>query len=348
VQIRPADSDRFLANPDPAVRVVLVYGGDEGLVAERTATFVNAVVGDSDDPFSHIRLDGSAVADDPGLLADEAHAIPMFGGRRAISIRLVGNASFVPALELILATPPVDAWIVISAGDLRKTAPVRRLCETHKGAAAVACYADTGRDLDRLIDEETRAAGLVIAADARAALRNLIGGDRLASRSEIQKLCLYAAGAKEISVEDVGAVIGDASAFAIDEAIDALAVGNTPAFARLYVRLVGSGTPGSVVAGAAIRHFNFLHRARAAFDEGKSADAIVASALPPIFFKRRDDVIRQIALWSAPRIERALAGLDQAMLDSRRRNALSDEVIAQALMMIAAAAGSRRAVSRQS
>ena len=41
-----------------------------------------------------------------------------------------------------------DGRIVIEAGDLRKSSPLRAACEKSKYAAAVACYADTERDLD--------------------------------------------------------------------------------------------------------------------------------------------------------------------------------------------------------
>src|SRR5262249_11640548 len=297
VQLKSQEIDRFLARPDPAIRLVLVYGEDEGLVAERTAAFVKAVTGGSDDPFAIVRLEQGTIADDPGRLSDEAHAVPLFGGRRAIVIRLAGNASIAPALEAILAKPPVDSWVVGSGGDLRKTSPMRRLFEGARAAAAIPCHADSGRDLDRIIDEEVKAAGLKIAVDARAALKDLIGADRLASRSEVQKLCLYADGRGELTLDDVESIIGDASAFDVDEAIDALSLGDTDAFARAWRRLLATGTPGFTVAGAAIRHFNFLHRSRAAFEAGERASDLVGRAMPPIFFKRRDAVERAIALW---------------------------------------------------
>jgi DNA polymerase-3 subunit delta len=338
VQIKPPDSDRFLAKPDLAVRLVLVHGGDDGLVAERVANFVKAVIGGSDDPFAHVRLDSGDLAEDPGRLADEAHAVPLFGGRRAISIRLAGNRPIQTAVEAILANPPLDSWVIIAAGELRKGSALRKLCETHKGAAAIACYADTTRDLDRVIDEETKSAGLTISAEARTALRGLLGSDRLASRSEIRKLALYAAGQDMIAIDDVRAVIGDASVFAVDETVDALALGDADAFDRSYRRLIAAGTPGFVIAGAAIRQFDFLHRARAELDRGAAADAIVASARPPVFFKRQADVGRAIRLWPMGRIERALQQLDQAMLNSRLRGSISDEVIDQALVQIAAVA----------
>jgi DNA polymerase-3 subunit delta len=340
--IKPADADAFLSTPDPAVRIVLVYGPDEGLVAERAARFVKAVTGASDDPFSHVRLDVPVLADDPQRLAEEAHAVPLFGGRRVISIRFGGNRSIVPALEPVLAAPPIDSWVLVTAGDLRKTAPLRKFCEGARGAAAVPCYADTGRDLDRIIDEETRAAGLTISADARTALRALIGSDRLASRSEVVKLCLYAAGTGAIGVDDVSAIIGDAAAFAVDEAIDAAALGDGDGFDRTWRRLLASGTPGFVIGGAAQRHFTALHAARAAFDDGASAEDAVGTIRPPVFYQRRPRVERQLSLWSLPRLERALAMLDQAMIDSRFRSAISDEVVGETLTLIAVMATPRK------
>jgi DNA polymerase-3 subunit delta len=342
MQVKPADADRFLDRPDPAIRLVLVYGPDDGLVAERVARFVKAVTGKGEDPFSHVRLETDQIADDPARLSDEAHSISMFGGSRAISVRLAGNRSIIGSLEAILEKPPVDSWIVISAGDLKKTAPVRKLCESDKRAAAVPCYVDNARDLDRVIDEETRSAGLTISNDARQLLRSLIGSDRLASRGDIEKLCLYAAEAGTITGDDVRAVVGDAASFDIDETVLAVFDGDTALFDRGYRRLVAGGTPGFVLAGAAQRHAIFLHRARTAFEAGDSAREIVERARPPIFFQRRAATERQIERWPLARVERALALLEQAVIDSRLRSAISDEAVAQALTLIAASAAPRR------
>ena len=342
VQVKAAEADRFLSRADPAIRVVLIYGNDEGLVAERASRFVKTVIGADGDALAHVRLDAAMVADDPGRLADEAHAIPLFGGRRVISVRAQGNRSIEPALAAILATPPVDAWIVVTAGELRKTAPLRKMCEAHAAAAAVPCYADADRDLDRIIDEETAAFSLAITAEARAALKGLIGSDRLVSRSEVQKLCLYAADKKTIDVDDVRAVIGDAGAFAMDETIDALATGDGAAFDRGFRRLVAAGTPGFVVCGAAQRHFTFLQKARAAFEDGRSIDSLVQRAAPPIFPSRQRIVAAQINRWSAARLDRALTMLDQAVLASRRHSTLADGIIGQTMQLIATLAGTAR------
>ena len=46
-----AQVERFLARPDPARPVTLVYGPDEGLVRERVERLIRAVLEDPRDPF---------------------------------------------------------------------------------------------------------------------------------------------------------------------------------------------------------------------------------------------------------------------------------------------------------
>lgn len=333
VEIKSGEIDRVLSRND--VRLLLIHGNDTGLVAERAAAFIRATLGDSADPLGLIRLDAQEVAGDPARLADEAYAIPMFGGRRCIELRVSGNWNVVPAIEPLLAAPPVDSALVVTAGELRKTAPVRKLFEQAKNAFAIACYADDAKGLDRIVDEETKRAGLTISADARAALKQLIGSDRMASRAEVAKLCLYAEGGGEITLDDVRAVVGDASAYAVDEAVDAVAAGDAPAFERLYRRLMAAGSAGFTVAGAAQRHFDMLHRTRALVDRGADPESALG---PGVFWKRKAALVRQIETWQLARIERALQILDRTIIDSRLKSNIADEVVGQGLLMVTALA----------
>ena len=58
VAIKPAEVDAFVARPDPARPVVLVFGPDAGLVSERVNALVKASVDDPSDPFALARLEG--------------------------------------------------------------------------------------------------------------------------------------------------------------------------------------------------------------------------------------------------------------------------------------------------
>ena len=197
VALKTADIEKFLTRPDPARLVVLVYGPDAGLVSERVNALIKASVDDVSDPFSLVRLEAEDLSANPARLVEEAQTIPLFGGRRAVWAK-AGSRNIAPSVEAVLALPSSECRVVIEAGDLRRNAPLRVVCERAKNAAALPCYADTERDLARLIDSEMREAELTLKPDARAMLIPLLGGDRAASRNELRKLALYARGRGEV------------------------------------------------------------------------------------------------------------------------------------------------------
>src|SRR4029077_21189958 len=146
VALKTADIDKFLARPDPARPVVLVYGPDAGLVSERVNALIKSSVDDANDPFSLVRLEAEDLFAHPARLVEDAQTIPLFGGRRAVWAK-AGSRNIPPSVEAVLALPSSECRVVIEAGDLRRNAPLRVVCERAKNAAALPCYADTERDL---------------------------------------------------------------------------------------------------------------------------------------------------------------------------------------------------------
>src|SRR5262245_47622110 len=167
VALKGPDIDKFIARPHRPI--VLVFGPDAGLVRERAEALVRVSVDDPKDPFQLARLDGDDLAGEPTRLVEEANTIPLFGGRRAVWVK-AGARNFAAAEEALVAAPAPDCRVVIEAGDLKRNAPLRVICERAKSAVALPCYVDTERDLVRLIDDEMRDAGLAISPQARAAL----------------------------------------------------------------------------------------------------------------------------------------------------------------------------------
>ncbi len=63
--IKASDVDRFIAKPNPAQPIMLVFGPDAGLVRERVDALVRASVDDPNDPFALARIEGDELAGNP-------------------------------------------------------------------------------------------------------------------------------------------------------------------------------------------------------------------------------------------------------------------------------------------
>jgi DNA polymerase-3 subunit delta len=340
VALKTADIDKFLARPDPARPVVLVFGPDLGLVSERVNALIKASVDDVNDPFSLIRIEAEELSANPARLVEEAQTIPLFGGRRAVWAK-AGSRNIAPAVEAVLALPSSECRVVIEAGDLRRNAPLRVVCERAKNAAALPCYPDTERDLARLIDSEMREAELTLKPDARAMLIPLLGGDRVASRNELRKLALYARGRGEVDVDDVTAVVSDASALALDELIDTAFAGRPTELEAQLAKVRAAGSPVGSIFFAAQRQLAQLHRWRMAIESG--APFSIDSVQPPLHFRRKTLVEAALKQWNAARLLAAMTELADAVLASRKAPALADTITERALLSLATKA--RRAAA---
>jgi len=189
-----------------------------------------------------------------------------------------------------------------------------------------------------LIDDELKKAGLSIAPDARAALVPFLGGDRQASRGELQKLALYVHGRDRVTLEDIIAVVADASAVALDNVVDAAFTGKPAEVETHFGKARGEGTHPGVIVSAALRHVASLHRMRIAVEEGQSPTGVVEGARPPIHFRRKSAIDTALRAWTTQRLLDAMTALSDALLETRLKPHLADAIAQRAMMTLATAA----------
>ncbi len=327
VAVRSGDADRFINHPPPGVFLYLVFGTDSGLVAERMRTILVRAVDDPKDAFQLMRFAGDDIASDPLRLLDEANAVPMFGGRKAIGIEATGK-SLVPAIEPLLKAPPRDCVVVLEGGALKRDHLLRKLLERERAAAAIECFPDSAQDVALLIDSELAAADLTIAPDAKELLLSLLGQDRLTTRSELEKLATYAHGAGRVEIAHVEAIVADASALIVDHAVDGAFRGDFTAIERTTERLFGENSDVNTLLGSALRHAMALHRARVAADAGMRGDG-------GFYGPRRGQAEQQLRLWDAERLARIVTVLGEAVGRARREPRLAQAITMRSLWMVA-------------
>ena len=333
-EIKSHEFDGFLKRKPLPVRLFLVYGPDRGLVSERAAALAVASGVALDDAFSVVKLDAGDIGSQPGRLIDEMNAIGLFGGDRLVWVRNAGSEKGLSeALDILAGGPPGPSTLIIEAGDLKKGAALRKAAESASAAIAIPCYADDGRTLQALIDQELSAENLRISPGARQRLVETIGGDRLASRNEVRKLALYCRGKDLVEEQDVEEIVGDASAISTDDAVDAILKGDREGFLHAIQKIVSSRTPVFLVLQGCLRQFQLLELMRAEMDEKRAPAAQAMATLGRhLHFRRKPIVENALKTWSGPAIRRESQRLQAAILQSRQRPALEDTIAMQTML----------------
>jgi DNA polymerase-3 subunit delta len=330
VKIEPRQVEAFLKKPDPKIRGVVVYGNDDGLIAERAVALAKTVCEDLKDPFRVVDIAGDALKHDPARLADEFGAMSLMGGRRVIRVRPAGEES-ADALENLAAAAAGDALIVIEGGNLTPRSALRALAETEDCLAALPCYMDSEAALEGLVESAARARGLGVDTDALDWIVERLGGDRGQSRSEVDKLLLYKEGdgSKTVALDDAIAVLGDTAAIGIDNVIAATFDGELIALDRALDRVFAEGGNPVQLVRALQRHADQLHLVAGHAAKGGNLEAAMfkARGLPrggPV----RQRFERHLRAWTLTRLSHVLERLLEAEIQCKSTG-LPDEAIAR-------------------
>lgn len=339
VAVARTNAEAFVADPPPGVRMFLLYGSDAGAITER-ARRIEAVALKRGGGDVALRIGSDELSGNPGRIADEANATAMFGGEPVIALRVLdGRHNVAGALAPLIERPPDASWLIVEAGELGASSPLRKAFESCSAAAAVPAFVAEPAEVGALIKSMAQDAGIVVDPDAFELLLMQLGSDRLAIRNEMEKLFLYVGDGGRLTAEHVADLVGEVAAARADRIVDSALVGDPSTVETELLRLASEGGSAASVASQGLRHLLALQAMRHAVDCGRSTRDAMDRARPPVFFRRKPSVEAALRVWSAAGLRDARAGLATAVLQSRRQPMLEFAVVSAALLRIAARAG---------
>ncbi len=333
------DIEPFVAKPNPVARVIVVYGPDQGLVAERAKTMAKTQVPDLNDPFNVAALTNAQLIDDPARLNDEAFAQSLMGGNRLVYIR-DGADSLTPLLKDYLKAPSPHTLTIIEAGELGTKSSLRALAEKAENAAAIPCYVEDERDLTRFLQTAAKDANLNFDRDALAAMAGALVGDRAVARGEFEKLVTYkfSDSDRNIHLADVEACAGDVRSRTFDELVHAVGLGDVARMSASLAALTREQTAAVAILRTVQGHFRRLYQCHLKMDGGADPKSAMKSLNPPVFFKFEDAFITQLRRWPRHRIENVLHALNNVEAQTKQTGMPADTLAAQILLKTAMAA----------
>ncbi len=323
-------ADSFMRAPDR--QCVVLYGPDQGMVAERAMQLVRAIAGDPPDSFRYTELPASSISDDPARLHDELAAQSLMGGRRVVRLRDADDKISKILSSLLADMPQTDTLLVIEAGELESRSKLRALAEEHELAAALACYLPEGPELQKALAEMLRSEHLKIEADALHLLANSLPADRQLLKREVEKLAHYCMGQNEIGIDDVRACLGDSAESGLDDVVWAMGDGLRPDMLSASSRLLREGQSPIALLRTASKHLQKLHWLHAQMQQGQGVAQAVEKMRPPVFFKRKAQLIAQAKRSKLAGLTAALVALNNAEAACKKSNCPDEAMCQMALL----------------
>ena len=234
VQLRAA-----LARGDVAP-VYLLAGDDDAQVEDCIAAIHAALFADTQPDLDLNLFDGQT--HQVSEVVQAARLAPFVHGRRMVLVRRCDSwkAEAVQPLATYLDRPSRSCCLVLATRTVRPLG-TRVTRAVQAAGHQVACAAPRGRGIAGMIRQEMRRRGLRCDDAAVACIAEVLGGDTLRARSEIEKIALSVGDAGRVTLPDVERVLADGSTVTVFNMVDCIGAGQLPAALRYLNALLDHG-----------------------------------------------------------------------------------------------------------
>jgi DNA polymerase-3 subunit delta len=321
---------RAIDQPSGAIRFYLFHGEDESQSRALAARLLEGLGA------SKFVISAGAVKSDPASLVDEAGAMSLFGGKRALWIE-PATKDIEPAIAALLEGAETESPVLAIAGALPASSALRKLAESFPVALAYASYVPEGADAERMVIDLGRRFGLKIGEPVAARLAEAGGNDQAIIAQELQKLALYIDASpqmpKELDHAAIDAVGADGAEGDFVRLADLALSGEVTELASELTKLPGGGSDGIPVVRSLQRRLLMLAPLRARVERGEPVAAVMTSQGRSLFWKEKAKIQRMLSKWSADDLATAAerAGkLERSLIftPAPDREALGEELLA--------------------
>ena len=321
---------RAVDQPAAAIRFYLFHGPDEGQSRALAARLLEALGA------TKAAVSSGEIRSDPASLVDEAGAMSLFGGKRAIWIE-PATKDIEEGVAALLEAAAVESVVVAIAGSLTKASPLLKLAETSPLALAFASYPPEGQDAERMVIDLGRRFGLKISTPVAARLADSTSNDQAIVAQELEKFALYLGAApespRELDLDALDAVGAENAEGDFLRLADLALSGELDELADELTRMPSGGSEAIPVIRSLQRRLLMLAPLRARVERGERPDGVMTSLGKSLFYKDQAKVRRMLSKWSAADLATAAdrAGkLERSMMFTPvpDREALGEELLA--------------------
>lgn len=251
----------------------LFFGEEEFLIQEAVDLIISKAVdpGARDFNFNMVYCKGSSGNE----IVNLAQTFPFMSERRLVIAREIEALKAGDLEELVsyLKSPSPTTCLVMIANQPRfdkksVTAPIEA------NGAVVRFYSVLDRDVLPWIDSWARQRGLSIQRDAAQYVWQILGNDLQAITNELQKAAIYIRDRKNITFEDVKAVVGDFRDYTPFDLADALGKKSREKAFLILSRLIQEGEQPVGILASIAWNFRRLMKAKAMEAAGSGYDEI--------------------------------------------------------------------------
>ena len=308
----------------------LFYGENEGL---KENLIKKLFIYPKEDVFKYSE---NEVINQTDILYQDILTEPLFGGKRLFIISSASEKIF-QFIENIIDKKVVDVKIILLAKQLEKKSKLRALFEKEKSLVCVPFYLDDIKTLNNLTATFFIKKGIKISQESINLITSRCAGDRKNLKNELDKIENYLKTRKNINSNELLELINLAGNFSVNELVDNCLSKNIDK----VLQIINENNFNKDDVVLIIRTFLFklkkLLNLINDFNKSKNLNTTISNARPPIFWKDKEIVQKQIKSWDYKEVLNLIYKINNIEFNSKQNYEISNYMINDFILETASA-----------
>ena len=275
----------------------LIYGNNEGIKEDIiNKYYLNNFDGDV------LKYEEQEILSNKDEFISSLLTKSLFDNKKLIIISRATDKLFVLFSEF-LEKEISDIQIIIKSSTLEKKSKLRSIFEKEKQMICTPVYEDDTRSLNFYIQNFLRENKLNLSQEIKNLLIERSKGDRINLKNELSKLKNLSISKKTLDVEDVIKLSNIAENYTVFELSDNYLAKNSKKVSNILNENNYSSEDCILIIRTILNKSKRLLKIRTEIDNNKNIDQVLSNFKPPIFWKEKDIIKKQVKLWSSKEIK---------------------------------------------
>ena len=258
------------------------------------------------------------------LIVTEMMNKSLFESNKLIIISRVSDKIF-RLIDDILGKNLTGIKILLKCGILEKRSKIRNLFEKNNDLVIIPFYEDNERSLLSIINNFLKKNKINLARESINLLINRSSGNRENLKTELNKILNFSISNKNISFEDVQKLSNLAENIEVNHLVNYYLSKNSKNIAKTLNENNYSDEDCILIVRTILNKSKRLLGIIEKYEESKNLDQIILQIKPPIFWKDKDIVKKQVKSWNSVDLREKIYKISEieALIKNNSKNSLN-------------------------
>ena len=263
--------------------------------------------------------DESEIINDRNNFFDQILNNSFFENEKIIIISRISEKSK-KIIEEIQEKKVDDVIFIFKSGTLEKKSKLRKFFEEDKNSICIAFYPDTSLTLNKIANEFFKKNNISISQSNINLIIQKSNADRENLNNELKKIELFSLSSKNISTENIIKLVNLNENHSIFDLVDNCLLKNQKKVINIINENNFSVEDSIIILRTFLNKSKKLLNLSKEYEKNNNINQTIANAKPPIFWKEKEIVKKQITNWGSDKIKKLIIKISEIELQIKKNS----------------------------